>query len=362
MSSPAPKPRLPRRRFLRLTALAAGAVFLKSSASLMAASPASSTPFPISDHCNGHTFFNPKRPEVRGLTDVLRWKLSSTPVAWPASIPVASRRPPPHPGSDKLAAHWINHATFLLQTTAGTVLTDPVYSERVSPVSWAGPRRVHAPGITFDDLPRIDVVVLSHDHYDHCDLATLERLNTAHAPLAVTLLGNGPLLRAAGFSSERIVELDWWGQHTTAAGLSIQATPARHWSNRATGPRNGRLWGGFFLKAGGRTAHFVGDTGYDDEIFLNIRLRCGAPDLAMIPIGAYEPRWFMAEQHCNPEEATKIHLELGAKQSIGMHWGTFQLTDEAREAPLTALTAALTAAKLPLTSFRAIDPGESIVV
>lgn len=320
-----------------------------------------STPFPISDHCNGHTFFNPKRPEVRGIIDVLRWKLSSTPAAWPESVPITPSRPSPPPSSGGLVAHWINHATFLLQTSAGTVLTDPVYSERASPVTWTGPRRVHAPGIAFADLPAIDVIVLSHDHYDHCDLATLERLNTAHAPLAVTLLGNGPLLRSAGFPPERIIELDWWGQHVTAAGLTIQGTPARHWSNRATGPRNGRLWGGFFLKAGGRTAHFVGDTGYDDEVFLNIRQRCGAPDLAMIPIGAYEPRWFMAEQHCNPEEATKIHLELGAKQSIGMHWGTFQLTDEAREAPLIALAAALTTAKLPLESFRAIDPGESVM-
>ncbi len=358
---PAPKLRLPRRRFLRLATLATGAAFLKNSGCVMPATNPPSTPFPISDHCNGHTFFNPNRPEVRGLTDVLRWKLSSTPAVWPKSVPITALRPAPSPAGGKLAAHWINHATFLLQTAAGTVLTDPVFSERVSPVSWAGPSRVHAPGIAFGDLPRIDVIVLSHDHYDHCDLATLRRLNTAHAPLAVTLLGNGPLLRSAGFARERIVELDWWGQHLTAAGLAIRATPARHWSNRATGPRNGRLWGGFFLKAGERTAHFVGDTGYDAEMFTTIRRRCGAPDLAMIPIGAYEPRWFMAEQHCNPEEAVKIHVELGAKQSVGMHWGTFQLTDEAREAPRAALTAALNTAKLPPASFRAVNPGESVV-
>jgi L-ascorbate metabolism protein UlaG (beta-lactamase superfamily) len=357
---PAPKLVPPRRRFLRLAALASGAALFNKSSPLAAAATVSSPPYPLSDHCDGQIFFNPKRPGVRGFTDVLRWKLSATPAAWPESVPITARRPAPLTSAGTLAAHWINHATFLLQTAAGTVLTDPVFSERVSPVSWAGPRRVHAPGIAFSDLPRIDVVVLSHDHYDHCDLATLARLNTAHAPLAVTLLGNGPLLRSAGFTPERIVELDWWGQHTTAAGLSIRATPSRHWSNRAIGPRNGRLWGGFFLKAGERTAHFVGDTGYDDEIFLNIRQRCGAPDLAMIPIGAYEPRWFMADQHCNPAEAVKIHVELGARQSIGMHWGTFQLTDESREAPVTALAAALATAKLPLTSFRAVDPGESV--
>jgi L-ascorbate metabolism protein UlaG (beta-lactamase superfamily) len=354
-------PLLPRRRFLRLAALATSTALLKNSSPLMAASAVPTTPFPVSDHCNGRTFFNPKRHANRGWTDVLRWKLSSKPAAWPASVPVTPRRPAPLTGSGGLAAHWINHATFLLQTHAGTVLTDPVFSDRVSPVGWAGPRRVHAPGIAFTDLPAIDVVALSHDHYDHCDLASLSRLAASHRPLAVTLLGNGPLLREAGFAPERIIELDWWGRHTTAAGLTVVATPARHWSNRLTGPRNGRLWGGFHFAAAGRTAHFVGDTAYDDAMFRAIRDRCGAPDLAMIPIGAYEPRWFMAEQHCNPEEAVKIHLDLAAKRSVGMHWGTFQLTDEAREAPVTALAAALTAAQLPAGAFRAIQPGESVV-
>jgi L-ascorbate metabolism protein UlaG (beta-lactamase superfamily) len=352
---------LPRRRFLRLTALATGTAVLKTSSPLMATAAAPSLPFPVSDHCNGRTFFNPRRHLNRGLTDLLRWKLSSRPAAWPASVPVTPRRPAPLPGAGALAAHWINHATFLLQTSAGTVLTDPVFSDRVSPVGWAGPRRVHAPGIAFADLPAVDVVLLSHDHYDHCDLPALARLAATQKPLAITLLGNAPLLREAGFAPERIVELDWWGRHTTAAGLTVVATPSRHWSNRLSGPRNGRLWGGFHLAAGGRTAHFVGDTAYDDEMFRAVRTRCGAPDLAMIPIGAYEPRWFMAAQHCNPAEAVRIQRDLGAKLSLGMHWGTFQLTDEAREAPVTALAAALAAEQLPSSAFRALQPGEGVL-
>ncbi len=359
---PPVSPPLPRRRFLRLAALATGTALLKNSSPLMVAPAAPSTSSPVSDHCNGRTFFNPKHHANRGWTDVLRWKLSSKPAAWPASVPVTPRRPAPLSGRGSLASHWINHATFLLQTSAGTVLTDPVFSDRVSPVGWAGPRRVHAPGIAFADLPRIDVVALSHDHYDHCDLPALTRLAATQKPLAVTLLGNGPLLREAGFTPERIIELDWWGRHTTAAGLTIVATPSRHWSNRLSGTRNARLWGGFHFSAGGRTAHFVGDTAYDAEMFRAVRQNCGAPDLAMIPIGAYEPRWFMAEQHCNPEEAVKIHLDLGAKQSIGMHWGTFQLTDEAREAPVTALAAALTAAGIASDRFQALTPGESVAV
>jgi len=326
----------------------------------MAAEPA--TPFPVSDHCDGFKFFNPRRHASRGWHEVLRWKLSSTPAPWPESVAITPAKPGPHPGAGRLAAHWINHATFLLQTSAGNVLTDPVFSDRVSPVSWVGPKRVHAPGIAFADLPPIDVVLLSHDHFDHCDLASLALLAKAHAPLAVTLLGNGPLLRAAGFAPEKIIELDWWGAHTTAAGLAITATPARHWSNRVKGSRNGRLWGGFRLAVGDRSAHFVGDTGYDDVMFREIRERCGAADLAMVPIGAYEPRWFMADQHCNPAESVQIHRDLGAKTSLGMHWGTFQLTDEAREEPVKALTTALAAAQVPPTAFRALAPGESVVV
>lgn len=318
----------------------------------------SSAPFPVSDHCDGTRFFNPRNHVTRSLREVLRWKFSAKPARWPASVPVTPAKPAAS-ATDAITATWINHATFLLQTPAGNLLTDPVYGERIGPVSWAGPRRAHAPGVAFLDLPRIDLVLLSHDHYDHCDLPSLARLWKAHTPAAVVPLGNADLLLRAGWPAEKITELDWWRSHVATSGLRITATPSLHWSNRLGSPKNGRLWSGFFIEAAGATAHFVGDTGYDDNLFAGIRGRLGSPDLAMIPIGAYEPRWFMAPHHCDPAGAVQIHRDLGARLSLAMHWGTFQLTDEAREAPPRELTAALAEAGLPEDVFRALSPGES---
>jgi L-ascorbate metabolism protein UlaG (beta-lactamase superfamily) len=206
------------------------------------------------------------------------------------------------------------------------------------------------------------VVALSHDHYDHCDRATLRRLWKKYSPLAVAPFGNGELLRSAGFARERIIELDWWQSHVTPAGIDLTLTPARHWSNRMRGSRNRRLWGGFYLKAPGTSAFFAGDTAYDDTMFHDIRDRLGAPDLALIPIGAYEPRWFMREQHCNPAEAVQIHLDLGARISIAMHWGTFPLTDDGFDDPPRELARALAAPGLPPTDFRICAPGETVWV
>lgn len=337
-----------------------GAALGTAGASAMSAA----TPrFPVSDHCDGRRFFNPRIHINRTWLDVLKWRRTSRPAPWPAWVDITPRPLPPAPHDGTLAVTWVNHVTFLLQTRHGNVLTDPVWSKRVSPLHLIGPKRVHAPGVSFDALPRIDVVLLSHDHYDHCDMPTLRRLaRHSPQPLVITPLGNGGLLHAAGFAAAKIVELDWWEAHELDTGFHVRATPARHWSNRVTGGRNHRLWGGFFIQAGGRTAHYVGDTAYDDLMFREIQDRCGAPDLALIPIGAYEPRWFMAPAHCNPAEAVQIHRDLGARLSVAMHWGTWQLTDEAREAPVTALAAALSAASVPEHCFRVIAPGESVVV
>lgn len=267
---------------------------------------------------------------------------------------------PPLSSGDTVAVTWINHASFLLQTPLGAVLTDPVYSPCCGPWGRLGPRRVHAPGIPFAALPPIAAVLLSHDHYDHCDLPTLARLARAHDPLLITPLGNAPLARRAGL--RRIVELDWWQAHQIAPGLTVTATPSRHWSNRLSGHRNHRLWSGFHLRSGARTVQFVGDTGYDDQLFGEIPRKLGAPDLAIIPIGAYEPRWFMAAQHCNPAEAVQIHRDLGARRSVAMHWGCFQLTDEPRDEPPRALAVARAAAGLPDTAFTVLEPGASLAI
>ena len=354
-----PQPRWPRRRFLRVAALGAGAALTGGAASTMAAN---SSRFPISDHCDGRRFFNPRGTFDRSFRRLLRWKLAGSATRWPAHVDLTPQPPPPALRDGRIAATWINHATFLLQTSHGTLLTDPVWSDRAGPYSSVGPRRVHAPGVRFADLPKIDIVLLSHDHYDHCDLATLRRLAVRDAPVVITPLGHRDLLKSAGFAHEKIVELDWWQTHAPGGTPAITLTPARHWSNRLTGTVNGRLWGGFFLRVGENTAWFAGDTGYDDRFFREIREKLGEPHLALIPIGAYEPRWFMAPVHCNPAEAVQIHQDVGARLSIGMHWGTFQLTDEGREAPPAALAQARQASGVKPEAFRILAPGESVVV
>ena len=311
---------------------------------------------PPSDHFNGKSFFNPGQASERGMLDVLKWKMTSRAAPWPARIAVARRPLPPRPVSDGIAATWVGQSTFVLQSSAATVLTDPVFSERASPVSWLGPRRVVPPGVDFDAVPRVDLVLLSHDHYDHCDLPTLGRLARRDDPLVVAPLGHRPLLAGAGV--RRIVELDWWGSHALGSGAEVTLVPALHWCRRRPFETNARLWGGFMLRAGGRLVYFAGDSGYRDGLFADIGRRCGAPDLALIPIGAYAPRWFMKDAHMNPEEAVQVHRDLGARRSLAMHWGTFQLTDEARDEPVTRLEAA----RGGTVDFASLEPGGSAVV
>jgi L-ascorbate metabolism protein UlaG (beta-lactamase superfamily) len=293
--------------------------------------------FPPSDHCDGQRFFNPgTTPDSRGLWQVLRWRMGTKHVAWQTPPPDPVFAPPPTevaPGS--AAVSFVNHATFLIRLPGTVVLTDPIFSQRCSPVSWAGPKRARPPGIALADLPRPDVILLSHNHYDHMDIPSLRALQRRHAPRFVTLLGNARVLARHGIEA---VELDWW-QHTRIGGLTITATPARHFSARSPFDRNRALWGGFMLDEGHGRVLFAGDSATGPH-WADIRARLGAPALALLPIGAYEPRWFMAGAHMNPEEAVQAHLALRAATSVGMHFGTFQLTDEAIDAPLHALEAA----------------------
>lgn len=319
---------------------------------------------PRSDHFNGKTFFHPRTIGAGGLRALLKWRLFGHSAPWPRTVEFAPPPPAPRPRADDIVATWIGHATFLLQTTRGNFLIDPVFSQRASPVQWAGPQRVQPPGVAFEALPHIDAVLLSHDHYDHCDAPSLRRLARAHDPQFIAPLRHRDLLAAAG--ARKIVELDWWESHAFAPDVAITLTPSQHWSNRFGTPRNFRLWGGFFLTLGTGTAAkrvwFVGDTGYDPETFHAVASRCGSPDLALIPIGAYEPRWFMAPMHMNPAEAVATHRAVGAKRSIAMHWGTFQLTDEAREAPIQALAEARRAAGVTEEEFRVLPAGTSFVI
>ncbi len=310
--------------------------------------------FPPSGHCDGLRFFNPgESAPTRSLIEILRWRLRGRRAAWPSLPPGPSFPPPPPtvaPGTATIT--FVNHATFLIRLPGAVVLTDPIFSLRCSPVSWAGPKRARPPGIPLAALPRPDVVLLSHNHYDHMDLPSLSELQRRHDPLVVTMLGNARFLRKRGIEA---VELDWW-QETTLGSLRITGTPSRHFSARTPFDRNRALWGGFMLRTGSGQILYAGDSGAGPH-WRQIRARLGPPDLALLPIGAYEPRWLMGAVHMDPAEAVQAHLALGARRSVGMHFGTFQLTDEAIDAPLLALDAACRAANI--AAFAAHGFGET---
>jgi len=310
---------------------------------------------PPSDHFDGTRFFNPGQPSTdRGLHAILRWKLAGAAAKWPASVPVTPAKPEAR--VDGLCVTMVGHASLLIQAAGVNILTDPVWSERASPFRRVGPKRVTAPGIAFEDLPPIDVVLLSHAHYDHLDVYTLRRLHAAHDPLMAMPLGNDAVVRAA-VPAARCVSGDWWDR-LDLVGIATTLTPANHWSNRWPSDTRMTLWSGHYLDTPAGAIWFVGDTGYGDgHIFGEVRERLGSPDVALIPIGAYAPRWFMAAQHVDPAEAVKIVNDVGAGRALGIHWGTFQLTDEAREEPVEELATALRAASVAPERFVAAEAG-----
>ena len=249
---------------------------------------------------------------------------------------------------------WVGHATFLIQFNNQTILTDPVFSNRASPVTFAGPRRYSQPALSISDLPPIDYVVISHNHYDHMDLASIAELG--NGPTWIVPLDNASYLQRIGI--EKVVELDWWDAYTDR-GLTFTATPAQHWSARGLFDRCDALWSGWVVSDTRQSIYFAGDTGYNEIQFKAIGSRLGPFDVSMIPIGAYEPRWFMKDMHVNPEEAVKIHLDSQSKQSFAMHWGTFPLTAESPGDPPRDLEKALARAQVPSSHFSVLDIGET---
>jgi len=313
---------------------------------------------PSSDHFDGTRFFNPGQPATdRSFGEILRWRLGERRAPWPKEVPVEPAIP--QASVDRLRITMVGHATLLIQVAGVNLLTDPVWSDRASPVSFAGPRRVTRPGIFFENLPPIDAVLLSHNHYDHLDLATLRRLHDEHRPLMIMPLGNDAIV-ARAIPDARIKAVDWGGRVTISAGVSTSLTRANHWSARGMNDRRMALWAGHYIDTPAGGVWFAGDTGYGNgAIFHQIRELYGAPKIALIPIGAYEPRWFMTSQHVNPAEAVQVMRDVGAEHALGIHWGTFQLTDEPREAPVLGLASALLEAGVSSDRFVAAEPGQA---
>jgi L-ascorbate metabolism protein UlaG (beta-lactamase superfamily) len=312
-------------------------------------------PAPASDHFDGERFFNPHVAHARPAGDFRRWQRTRQKTPWPRQVADPPQSPPGRAAHDKIAVTFIGHSTFLVQIGGISVLTDPIWSERCSPVSFAGPRRARPPGQTLDALPGVDLLLVSHNHYDHMDLPTLRQVRQRWTPRVATGLRNARHLAKAGIHSA--VELDWW-QTTELAGARVTYVPAQHFSARGLYDRNRCLWGGFVVETGGAVVYFAGDSGYCPH-FAEIGRRFPRIDLALLPIGAYEPRWFMQRHHVDPEEAVRAFLDLRARRGIGMHFGTFQLTDEAIDAPVLALREARTRLGVAEHAFDVLGFGET---
>jgi L-ascorbate metabolism protein UlaG (beta-lactamase superfamily) len=254
---------------------------------------------------------------------------------------------------------WIGHATVLVQTNGLNILTDPIWSDRASPFSFAGPKRVRAPGVTFDNLPTIDLVLISHNHYDHMDLPTLKRLWERDKPLIVTSLGNETILRGRGVPADA---LDWNRSRAIGNGGSVVVEQNHHWSSRWGTDRNRALWSAFTVKLPGGSIFFAGDTGWGDGRWVREAAKRGPYRLAIIPIGAYEPRDFMKTNHINPEEAVGIFEALDPTAALGVHWGTFQLTFEGIDEPRQRLAKLRRERAIAADRFVATEAGQSFTV
>ena len=320
---------------------------------------------PVSDHFDGLQFYVPGGEPPKGFADLIKWQLGGGRKAWPDRFPSPhSDTPPARVDGDALRVSFVGHATMLLQVRGLNVLTDPVWSERCSPVSWAGPKRVNDPGVPFDRLPKIDAVLLSHNHYDHLDVVTLSRLAARDDPLVVTPLGNDTILREHD-EAIRAVAHDWGDVVSLPLEGGGEATvtlvPAHHWSARGTTDRRNALWCAFVLDHpdAGKVYH-VGDTGwFEGKFHREIGEAFGPFRLSLQPFGAYAPRGFMRAQHQNPDEAVQAHLVSNTEFTLGHHWGTFQLTDEHVEDQIADLDAAREKHGVADDVFRRLLPGEA---
>lgn len=311
-------------------------------------------------------FRNLEHTPRHGWSALLRWALGLGPEEAPAVAPetVPDYRPDyarpdraliDYPPDGAVTVTWVGHATFLVQLQGLNLLTDPVFSERCSPVAFAGPRRVARPGLALDELPPIDAVLLSHNHYDHLDLASVRALEGARFFVP---LGHRDWFAARGI--DRVTEMDWW-QNAALGDVRVHCVPAQHFSGRGVGDRNRSLWSGWVVEAAPGNLYFAGDTGYA-PLFSEIGERLGPMRLALIPIGAYRPRWFMQPMHVDAAEAVRIHQDVRAQRSIAMHWGTFKLTSEPLAEPPLYLARARAEAGLSSEEFRAIKIGETVSI
>ena len=311
---------------------------------------------PITDHFDGKRFHNLHPPERKGFLDFVRWQFTSKRAEWNNWTHSEPGAPPPgRVNARDLRVTFINHATVLIQVAGLNILTDPIWSDRASPVSWAGPKRHRAPGLRFNDLPPIDVVLLGHNHYDHFDRETLIRLKNEHQPRFVSALGNGALLQMNEIGA--VTELDWWDATHLSNELSVTCVPAKHFSGRGLSDFDATLWCGYVIETPAGNIYFAGDTAMGDH-FKAIKDRFRAFRLVLLPIGAYLPRWFMHPVHLSPNDAVEVHHLLEPAVSLAIHFGTFALGDDGEFEPVATLREALNTREQGGSQFWVLEHGE----
>lgn len=311
---------------------------------------------PVSDHFDGKKFINPGNAQAKGFADVFQWMIQRQQGPWTEKKESAYGEKPETMITNGIKITFVNHSTFLIQIDGMNILTDPVWSERTSPFDFAGPKRMRPPGIRFEDLPKIDFVILSHNHYDHLDISTLKNIYKFHQPKIITPLGVKSFLDSNQIMTA--TDLDWWQEVSLTDSLLIQAVPAQHFSGRGISDRDATLWCGYVIKNNRGNIYFAGDTGYNEFTFKEIGQRCAPISVALIPIGAFKPVWFMSPIHCSPAQAVQIHFDVNASQSIATHFGTFPLADDGEDEPISELKDAMIKLKLATDKFLVLKEGE----
>ncbi len=309
----------------------------------------------VSDHYDGTKFFNHEADLSE--KDHMKWLMNMESVEWPEWIDDPAQPPPVDSVKNgELRVTYINHATVLIQTGGVNILTDPIWSKKAGPLSWLGAKRVRSPGVKIEDLPDIDIILISHDHYDHLDFPTIEKILEKNSPVILTGLGVNERLKCTG--EEKIIGLDWWQDYNFSKNIKITFVPARHNSGRGIFDKNKTLWGGFVIESLSGKILFMGDTGYG-EFFKDIKNKFSDFRLAILPIGSYEARWFMKYNHMNPEDSVKVHELLNVKQSMGIHFSTFnEHPEQTIDAHEIDLKAALEKYSVPESEFLILKFGE----
>jgi L-ascorbate metabolism protein UlaG (beta-lactamase superfamily) len=312
-----------------------------------------------SDHFDGTRFYyQTNKTPVKNAFSILKWRFTRENISAPDNVPIQfSQANLPERIANRVSVTYIYHASFVIQTQNINIITDPIYSQRASPVSFAGPKRLIPPAVAFEHLPPIDYILISHNHYDHLDIPTIKRLNQKFSPKLIAGLGICNYLNHSQDINIKCIALDWQQELLDNSGVKFTFLPAKHWSARGLFDRNTTLWGAFAISTNAGHIYFAGDSAYSPH-FKQAGQQFGSFMLSLIPIGAYAPRWFMQESHVNPQEAVQAHLDLNSQLSIGMHYGSFDVSDEAYQQPLIDLE--LAKRKYKVDNFITLEFGQDM--